>query len=64
MECIMEDASTVHTVGPVKLDEADQRVRGRDAEYTPGDFFLQFGTVIAICLGLAMLAELLVYIVG
>jgi hypothetical protein len=32
--------------------------------YSPGDFLRQFGAVIAICLGLALLAQALVTIVG
>jgi hypothetical protein len=32
--------------------------------YSPGDFLRQFGAVIAICLGLALLAQALDTIVG
>ena len=34
------------------------------AQYTPGEFLKQAGLVIAVCLGLAMLAQVLVMIVG
>jgi hypothetical protein len=36
----------------------------QEARTTPGDFLRQFGAVIAICLGLALLAQALVTIVG
>jgi hypothetical protein len=36
----------------------------RGTEYAPGDFLRQFGAVVAICLGLAALAHVLVVIVG
>jgi len=32
--------------------------------YAPADFLRQFGTDIAVCLGLALLAQILVSIVG
>ena len=33
-------------------------------QYSPGDFFRQFGKVIAICLGLALVARVLVALSG
>jgi hypothetical protein len=34
------------------------------AQYTPGDFLRELSTVLATCLGLALLAQLLVAIAG
>ena len=33
-------------------------------QYSSGDFLRQFGAIIAVCLGLALLASVLVAIVG
>jgi hypothetical protein len=33
-------------------------------QYTPGEFLKEAGMVIAICLGLAVLAQVLVMVVG
>lgn len=43
---------------------AQEPVEASGTQYTPGDFLRQFGAVIAICLGLALLANVLVAIVG
>ena len=57
MECSVEDIDTAF--GHVQeTDEAS------GAEYAPRDFLRQFGAVIAICLGLALLAHVLVTVVG
>jgi hypothetical protein len=64
MECIVEDIDTVHTVRPVTFEETDQPIQAQNETYTPVDFFRQSGTVIAICLGLAMVAQLLVPMIG
>ena len=58
MEPIVDDIDAVHAAPPVMSQEAEQ-VEAHE-KYTPGNFFRQFGLVIAICLGLATLAQLLV----
>jgi hypothetical protein len=55
---------TVHATQPAIFTKTDQPTREPHEEYMPGDFFRQFGTVIAICLALAMLAHLVVFMVG
>ena len=64
MECVVAELDTVHASQPAVFTKADQPIRQPHGEYTPGDFLRQFGTVIAICLGLATLAHLLVFMVG
>ena len=44
--------------------QAQEPVEVPGTQYAPGDFLRQFGAVIAICLGLALLANVLVTIVG
>ena len=48
----------------VHVDELHQPAQDARAQYTPGEFLKQAGMVIAVCLGLAMLAQVLVMIVG
>ena len=45
-------------------DELHEPAQDARTRYTPGDFLKQAGMVIAVCLGLAMLAQVLVMIVG
>ena len=63
MECILAKVDTVHATPPA-IFTADQPIQEAHEEYTPGDFLRQFGSVIAICLGLATLAHLVVFMVG
>jgi len=42
----------------------EESVDERAARYAPADFLRQFGTIIAVCLGLALLAQILVSVVG
>ncbi|HEY2617956.1 MAG TPA: hypothetical protein VGI78_11495 [Acetobacteraceae bacterium] len=44
--------------------QAQEPVAEPGTDYAPRDFLRQFGAVIAICLGLALLAHALVMIVG
>ena len=60
----MAKVDTVHATQPAIFTKTDQPIRETHEEYTPGDFFRQFGTVIAICLGLAALAHLVAFMVG
>ena len=57
MECGVETTDTA-------FGEAQAPVQESGTAYSPGDFLRQFGAVIAICLGLALLAQVLVTIVG
>jgi hypothetical protein len=49
---------------PRARDELHQPTQDAPAQYTPGDFLKEAGLAIAVCLGLAMLAQVLVMIVG
>jgi hypothetical protein len=57
MECSVQNIKTAfgHVQEPVAEPGTD---------YAPRDFLRQFGAVIAVCLGLALLAHVLVMIVG
>ena len=46
------------------LDEEHPPAQDERAQYTPGEFLRQAGLVIALCLGVAMLAQVLVMVVG
>jgi len=46
------------------LHKIDGPVQDSVTQYSPGDFLRHFGTVIAVCLGLALLAHILVMFVG
>ena len=45
-------------------NEAHRPAQDERAQYTLGEFLRQAGLTIAVCLGLAMLAQVLVMIVG
>ena len=57
MGCGMETTDTA-------FGEVQAPIQESRTTYSPGDFLRQFGAVIAICLGLALLAQALVTIVG
>jgi hypothetical protein len=57
MECGVENVETA-------LHKVDGPVQVSVTQYSPGDFLRHFGTVIAVCLGLALLAHILVMFVG
>ncbi|MGC1412058.1 MAG: hypothetical protein WA864_24290 [Acetobacteraceae bacterium] len=46
------------------LGKVDGPVQNSVTQYSSGDFLRHFGTVIAVCLGLALLAHILVMFVG
>jgi hypothetical protein len=64
VECIVAEVDSVHATQPTNFTETDQPIQEPHEEYTLGDFLRQFGSVIAICLGLATLAHLAVFIAG
>jgi hypothetical protein len=53
MECGVENVETA-------LRKVDEPVQDSVTQYSPGDFLRHFGTVIATCLGLALIAHILV----
>jgi hypothetical protein len=57
MECNVQHTDTA-------FGQAQEPVEGSGTQYKPADFLRQFGAIIAICLGLALLANVLVTIVG
>ena len=60
----MDKIDTAFGALPRAPDEAHQPAQDARAQYTPGEFLKQAGLVIAVCLGLAMLAQVVVMIVG
>ena len=57
MECGVETTDTA-------FGEVQAPVQESRTTHSPGEFLRQFGAVIAVCLGLALLAQALVAIVG
>jgi hypothetical protein len=64
MERGMEHIEIASNARQRAFAEAHEPVQGTGTQYSPGDFLKQFGVVIAICLGLALLAHVLVALVG
>lgn len=64
MECGVDKIETAFGALPRALDELHEPAQDVRAQYTPGNFLKQAGMVIAVCLGLAMLAQILVMMVG
>ena len=60
----MDKIETAFGALPRARDELHRPAQDAPAQYTPGDFLNQVGIVIAVCLGLALLAQVLVMIVG
>jgi hypothetical protein len=46
------------------FDDAQESVHHPAAQYSVGEFLRSFGAVIAICLGLALIAHVVVTVVG
>jgi hypothetical protein len=64
MECGVDKIETAFGAPPCARGELHEPAQDAAREYTPGDFLMQAGMVIAVCLGLAMLAQALVMLVG
>ena len=64
MECGVDKIDTAFGAVPCALDEVHWPAQDASTQYTPGDFLKQAGVIIIFCLGLAMLAQVLVIIVG
>jgi hypothetical protein len=52
-------ANIARDVRPHALDNGHMMSRDSGAAFTPGRFFLEAGTLIAICLGLGLLMRVL-----
>ena len=64
MECGVDELDTAFGALPRAVDEAPEPAQDTQAQYTPGEFLKQAGLVIGVCLGMAVLAQLLVILVG
>jgi hypothetical protein len=64
MECGVDKFETAFGALPRALDELHEPAQNASEQYTLGEFLKQAGMVIVVCLGLAMLAQVLVMIVG
>ena len=64
MGCGVDKIDTALGALPRAVDEAHRPAQDARVQYTPGEFLRNAGLVIAVCLGLAALAQLLVMIVG
>lgn len=60
----MDKIETTAGALPRAIEELHKPIQDAHGQYTPGDFLKQSGMCIAVCLGLAMVAEVLVMIVG
>jgi hypothetical protein len=64
MECGVEHIDVGSDVRPTAYGAAHEPVDNEGTRYPPGDFLRQFAAIIAICLGMALLAHVLVTIAG
>jgi hypothetical protein len=64
MECGVEHIDVASHARPTAYGAAHEPVEDEGTQYSPGDFLRQFAVVIAICLGMALIAHVLVAIVG
>ena len=59
MERHMRNAELIRDERPHALDDEDTVASDTNARFTPGQFFREAGTIIAVCLGLGLLFQLL-----
>jgi hypothetical protein len=64
MECGVRHIDFASNAASRALGAAHEATQETGTPYSPGDFLRQFTAVIAICLGLALMAHALVAIVG
>jgi hypothetical protein len=64
MECGVDKLDTAFGALSRAGDPAQQPAEDTEVHYTPGEFLTQAGRVIGVCLGLALLAQALVAMVG
>ncbi len=55
----MKNANPARSHEPFLLEVERTAVSETDEQFTPGDFFQEAGTVIAVCLALGVLMQLL-----
>lgn len=60
----MDKIETAFGAPPGVLDESRKPVTTERLQFTPGDFLRQVGLTVAICLGLALLAQMLLAMIG
>jgi hypothetical protein len=59
MQSNVRNASLPHDAAPHVFDQEDTVPSDPNARFTPGQFFREAGTIIAVCLGLGLLFQLL-----
>jgi hypothetical protein len=59
MESDVSNANLARDATPHASDNEDTVTSGLNAQFTPGQFFREAGTIIAVCLGLGLLFQLL-----
>jgi len=64
MGCGVDKNDTAFGALTRAVDEAHRPAQDARVQYTPGEFLKEAGMVIAVCLGLAVLAQILVMITG
>ena len=64
MECGVKHIDVASDVRRTAYGAPHETVENEGTQYSPGDFLRQFAVVIATCLGMALLAHVLVAVVG
>ena len=64
MECGVNKIQTTLGALPRARDELNEPAQNTPTQYPPLEFLKQAGMVIVVCLGLAMIAQVLVMSVG
>ncbi|MEJ0015798.1 MAG: hypothetical protein WDN25_04385 [Acetobacteraceae bacterium] len=64
MERVVDNIHTASHAAPRAFEEVQESVQEDAAHYAPAEFLRQFGVVVAVCLALAVLAQVLVAMVG
>ncbi len=64
LECGVEHIEIASDARPTAYGAAYQPVQEDSRQYSPADFLRKFATVIAVCLGMALLAHVIVTIAG
>ena len=58
-ECNLKNASPARSDEPFLLDVERTAIQETHEQFTPGDFFKEAGTIIAVCLALGLLMQFL-----
>jgi hypothetical protein len=59
VECAVREVHTTLDERSYALDEEQDLDLDREAQFTPGQFFREAGIIMAICLGLILLTQIL-----